>query len=93
MELENLKTAKQARELHDAVEKITVTGEAGGGFVRVTVNGISQILRIDYEDNPFITQDLKMYNDLIIMAFNVATEKIREKVVDFVAKYTPSEDD
>ncbi len=71
---------KKADEIKEQMENITVTGEAGGGFVRVTMNGRFDILSIDYDNSDFIKDDISMFRDLIIAAHNDAVSKIREKI-------------
>lgn len=58
------------------MENIEVTGEAGGGFVKVTINGKFKILNIEYEEVDFIKDDLTTFKDLIIAAQNDASEKM-----------------
>ena len=77
---------EEIQEINTAIEKLTAVGEAGGGFVKITINGHFCVLKIDYEDCPNITDDLKTYNDLIVIAFNVAMDKIKDKVANFISR-------
>jgi DNA-binding YbaB/EbfC family protein len=78
---------EEIKNLHKETYSVFATGDAGGGFVKVTVNGHFQIIQIEYEDSPLIKEDIKMYNDLLIAAFNVAVEKVKDKVAIFIARY------
>ncbi|HBI38489.1 MAG: nucleoid-associated protein, YbaB/EbfC family [Spirochaetes bacterium GWF1_31_7] len=71
---------KQTQDLSEKLDNITAIGESGGGFVKVTLNGHYKILNIEYEDNQFIKEDLNTFKDLIIAAYNSASDQIREKV-------------
>lgn len=80
---------QQAEEMKTYMENLRAVGEAGGGFVKVTVDGNFNILSIDYEDNEFIKQDLSMFRDLIIAAQNDAVSKIRQLIKDEVGEKFP----
>ncbi len=71
---------KKSEEVIAQMREITVTGEAGGGFVKVTINGEFFIVKIEYENNDFINSDLNMFRDLIILAQNNAVEKMKEQI-------------
>ncbi|MCG8570067.1 MAG: YbaB/EbfC family nucleoid-associated protein [Spirochaetes bacterium] len=71
---------KKGEETMAKLKEIQVTGESGGGFVKVTINGEFQILSIDYEDSEFIKDDLDTFRDLIIAAYNQAAVQVREQI-------------
>lgn len=71
---------KKSDELKQQMENITVTGEAGGGFVRVTMSGSFDILSIDYDNSDIIKDDICMFRDLIVAAHNDAVAKLRNKI-------------
>jgi len=79
---------KQAENQLSLIKDLEVSGESGGGFVKVTINGEFEILSIDYVDNELIKSDLNAFRDLIIAAHNNAvskmTEEIRNKVTSNV---------
>lgn len=72
---ENLKNIK------DELAKITVTGEAGAGMVKVSMNGLGEVLVIDIEPSLYQEDNRsQVIPDLIKAAINSAKEKIdREK--------------
>jgi len=55
----------------DAV-KITVVGEAGGGLVKVTVNGKKHTVAISIDPSLLKTEDATILQDFIIAATNKA---------------------
>ena len=67
---ESLKQAQQ--ELGD----LEATGEAGGGMVKVTMNGRNEVTRVNIEDGAM--DDREMLEDLITAAANQAVARIRE---------------
>lgn len=71
---------KQAQNMQTKLDSIVETGESGGGFVKVTLNGNFKILNIEYEENEWIKEDLKTFKDLILSAHNAASDKIKESI-------------
>jgi len=67
---ESLKQAQQ--ELGD----LEATGEAGGGMVKVTMNGRNEVTRVNIEDGAM--DDREMLEDLVTAAANQAVARIRE---------------
>lgn len=55
-----------------------VEGTAGGGMVRVTVTGQSDIVGISISPEAVDPDDVEMLEDLILAAVNDAVEKSRE---------------
>lgn len=78
LNLDDLK--KKSEDVMKQMKEMYVTGESGGGFVRVTINGEFRILSIEYEDNDLIKSDLNTFRDLIIAAQNNAADKMREEI-------------
>lgn len=78
LNLDQLKAKSQ--ETMNKLKELTVTGESGGGFVRVTINGDFEILSIDYEENDIIKDDISAFRDLIISAHNNAVVKMKEEI-------------
>ncbi|WP_422667376.1 YbaB/EbfC family nucleoid-associated protein [Buchnera aphidicola] len=76
---------KQAQEMQEKVAKIQaeiakmeVTGEAGAGLVKVTINGAHNCSRVEV-DPSLLTDDKDMLEDLAAAAFNDATRRISEE--------------
>ncbi len=61
------------------VRGMVFVGESGGGFVKVHLSGEIKIVKIEYEKNDLIKDDIDVFIDLIIMAFNDAMNKMSEK--------------
>ncbi len=71
---------RKSEEMMTLMKGMSVTGEAGGGFVKVTINGEFSITNIEYTNSEFINSDLNMFRDLIILAQNNAVEKMKDEL-------------
>ncbi|MDR0477714.1 MAG: YbaB/EbfC family nucleoid-associated protein [Desulfobulbaceae bacterium] len=75
----------QARQVHEKLGKIqeelarkTLTGESGGGMVRVTVNGRRQALSVEIEPALLAASEKRMLEDLMVAAINDALRKAED---------------
>jgi len=73
---------KQAQQMQADMKKaqeemasLTVTGEAGGGMVKVTMTCQHEVRALEIDDT-LIGDDKEMLEDLIIAAFNDAQRKV-----------------
>jgi nucleoid-associated protein EbfC len=55
-----------------------VSGEAGGGFVKVTVNGVGQAMHVEIDELLIEKNEWEMVKDLLPQAFNDAVAKSKE---------------
>ncbi len=79
LNMESLK--KKGEDILQSLKDLECTGEAGAGFVKVTIDGNFNILSIDFDvNNELIKEDLVMLRDLIIAANNDAVSKMREEI-------------
>jgi nucleoid-associated protein EbfC len=85
LNLEDLK--KKTEEISHNIKDIIVTGESGGGFVKVTINGEFSIISIDFENNDFIKNDINTFRDLIISAQNDAVDKMKQEIQKKVSSF------
>lgn len=81
---------KQAQKMQEEMQKqqaemanLEVTGEAGGGMVKVTLNGKHEARRVEIDET--IMDDREMLEDLIAAAINDATHKIESATQDQMA--------
>jgi DNA-binding YbaB/EbfC family protein len=86
---------KQAQEMQGRIAKIqeelgqkTVEGSAGGGMVRVTVNGQFNLTAVAIEASVVIADEKQMLEDLILAAVNDGMRKAREMVSNEMSKIT-----
>lgn len=75
---------QQAQKMQDELKKaqeevgnIEVTGEAGGGLVKVTMTGRHETRRVEI-DRQLFTDDPEMAEDLVAAAVNDAVNKVAD---------------
>ncbi|HNP35004.1 MAG TPA: YbaB/EbfC family nucleoid-associated protein [Woeseiaceae bacterium] len=79
---------KQAQQMQADMQKaqeemaaMQITGESGGGMVKITMNGKHQVQALAIDDALF-GDDKDMLEDLIIAAFNDAQRKLEKTTQD-----------
>ena len=77
-----LKNAQKIQEQMGAFQEklgnIRAIGSSGGGMVEVEVNGRMEVLAVRISPELMEGGDREMLQDLVMAAFNSATEKLRE---------------
>jgi nucleoid-associated protein EbfC len=86
---------KQAQEMQSRMAKIqeelaqkTVDGSAGGGMIRVTVNGQLALTAIKIDPSVINTEEKEMLEDLIMAAINDGMRKARDMASTEMSKIT-----
>lgn len=76
---------KQAQKMQEEMQKaqeqlagLEVTGEAGGGMVKVTLNGRHEARRVEIDD-ALLDEDRDMLEDLVAAAINDAVKKLERE--------------
>ncbi|MDD5674759.1 MAG: YbaB/EbfC family nucleoid-associated protein [Chitinivibrionales bacterium] len=72
------KMQAQVMRAQEELQKKEVVGDAGGGMVKVTMNGANEITGVSINPQVVDPQDVEMLEDLIVAAFNNANEKVKE---------------
>ena len=75
------KMQEQMKQAQEELGRKEVTGEAGGGLVRITINGRHEVRRVQLDPQLF-ADDRDMAEDLIAAAFNDAVNKVADMVKD-----------
>jgi DNA-binding YbaB/EbfC family protein len=87
-----MKQAKKMQEkmgqLQQELETKTVEAQAGGGMVRVIVNGKFEIVSLKIEKEVVNPEDIEMLQDLIIAVVNEGIRKSQEMASSEMAKIT-----
>ena len=87
-----MKQAKKMQEkmarLQEELETKTVEAQAGGGMVRVTVNGKYEIVALKIEKDVVNPEDIEMLQDLIAAAVNEGIRKSQEMAQAEMSKIT-----
>jgi len=66
--------------------QITAEGDAGGGMVKVRVNGKQEVLSCALSDEALRLNDREMLEDLIKAAVNQALARVRQQTADEAGK-------
>jgi DNA-binding YbaB/EbfC family protein len=76
---EMMKQAQQMQEdMQREMQRIRVDASAGGGVVRVEMNGSKELIDLKIDPEAVKTGDVEMLQDLIIAAVNEASRKADE---------------
>jgi DNA-binding YbaB/EbfC family protein len=59
----------------DEIAKMEITGESGGGLVKVTLTGKHEARRVEIDDS-LVGEDKEMLEDLVAAAINDAAHKL-----------------
>lgn len=76
------------KEAQASLNTITESGESGAGMVRVTVNGLKQIVRLNIDQDLIRPDDREMLQDLVVAATNKALENVEPKIKAHLQKAT-----
>ncbi len=83
---ELLKNAQSMKEqfakIQEELKLIEVTGSAGGGIVKVTVNGQFETQRVELDPIAVDPRDIPMLQDLITAASRDAMSRVQDAVKD-----------
>jgi DNA-binding YbaB/EbfC family protein len=86
-----MKQAQQLQErlsqVQDAVARRTVEASAGGGMVKVVVNGKHEVLALTL-DPAVLKEDVELVQDLVIAAVNEGIRKAQQMVAEEMTKAT-----
>jgi len=66
---------KKMQEEQEKLAKTEVTGSAGNGLVTIVLNGKSEMKKLSI-DKSLATDDVEMLEDLILVAYNDAHQKV-----------------
>jgi len=82
------KMQKQMAEMQEDLANKTLEVSAGGGAIKVTVNGEKQILDLVISPDVVDPDDVEMLQDLVISAVNEALRQMDEAVNSQMSKIT-----
>ena len=66
--------------LQKQMAEMRVEGQAGGGMVKVVVNGSKQVIAVRLEPDAVSKDDVEMLQDLILAAVNDAHRKVEQQL-------------
>jgi DNA-binding YbaB/EbfC family protein len=82
------KIKEEMERLQQRLGQLSAEGDAGGGMVRVRVNGKMEILSCTLTDEAMKLGDREMLEDLIKAASNQALERVRQQIAEETGKMT-----
>ena len=82
------KMQRDLRTLKEDLRKRTVSGEAGGGMVKVFVNGQQEVLKIELDPSTVDPDDVDMLEDLILVAVKEGIKKSKELEEEEMSRVT-----
>ncbi|MBA4551225.1 YbaB/EbfC family nucleoid-associated protein [Thermoactinomyces vulgaris] len=82
------KMQQEMAKAQQELEKKEVEGTAGGGVVKVRMNGHKQLLGIEISPEVVDPGDVEMLQDLITAAINEAMKQAEELVAKDLGKFT-----
>src|SRR5437867_4099787 len=80
------KVREEMEALKTRVGKIEAEGEAGGGMVKVKVNGQMEILKCTLSDEALKGNDRELLEDLIVAACNQAIKNVKKLTAEEAKK-------
>lgn len=75
-------------EMQAKLQETEVTGSSGGGMVKLTLNGKSELKAIRIDKMLVNPDDVEMLEDLIVAAFNDAKVKVEATMQDEMSRLT-----
>jgi DNA-binding YbaB/EbfC family protein len=82
------KVEKAVQDAKEKLHEVTVEADAGGGLVKVSMDGNCHVLRIEIDPKIVDPGDKSMLEDLVAAAVNAAAEKARVAANEYVQKAT-----
>ena len=75
-------------EMQERLQSVRATGSAGGGMVKIGINGQMEVQHVTIEKDAVDPDDVGMLEDLVLAAFSDATVKIKEKIREEMSSIT-----
>lgn len=80
------KIREEMDKLQSRLAQLSTEGDAGGGMVKVKVNGHQEILACTLSDEAYKLNDRELLEDLIVAATNQALKKIKQQAAEETSK-------
>lgn len=80
------KIREEMDKLQGKLAQITAEGDAGGGMVKVKVNGHQEVVACTLTEEAYKLGDRELMEDLIVAATNQALKKVKVQVAEETSK-------
>lgn len=80
------KMQQRMQEAQQQLSQLTVSGESGGGMVKIEMNGRHDVLGVKI--NPSVLDEVEMLQDLIQAAVNDAVRKVEKASKEKISQLT-----
>lgn len=74
-------------ELHRALRELQAEGSAGGGLVRVTLNGVRELVAVSIDPQALAEGDPRLLEDLVLVAWEEASRVLEERSKEVLARF------
>ena len=81
------KMQQRMQEAQEELTKLVVTGESGGGVVKVEMNGRHDVLKVAIKPS-LVDEEIGMIEDLVAAAVNDAVRKVEKASRDKIGQLT-----
>jgi nucleoid-associated protein EbfC len=71
----------------EAATKLRVSGEAGGGLVRVVLNGRYEVVEVKLDPKAVNPQELQLLEDMVRAAYNQASARVMAEIQQRVGSF------
>lgn len=75
-------------EMQEGLNRLTVTGESGGGLVKATATAKGELTGLDIDPSIFRAEDKEVVEDLILAAVRDAQRRAQDKAAEEMARLT-----
>lgn len=80
---------EKLKQMQEEAASKTVEAQAGGGMVRVVVDGAMRVRKVEIDPSLLATGDKAMMEDLIVVAINDGMRRAQELVAQEMGKLGP----
>lgn len=79
-------TQQKMGKIQEKLQDRVVEGSAGGGMVKVNINGQKEVLAVKIDPEIVDSEDIELLEDMIVAATNQGMEKAEDLVQDEMGK-------
>jgi nucleoid-associated protein EbfC len=79
---------KRVIEIQEELKKMEFEASAGGGAVKVKVNGDQELLEVKLDAEMIDAEDMEMVEDMVLVAVNDALKKSKDEAKNKMAAIT-----